>query len=257
MTNTIAITGAASGIGRAVARVFAGNGWHVGLFDRDAAALDALVQELGVQGNSFVVDVCHAEDLANQLSVYATQHDGSFDILFAAAGIYELRPHMEVPLARQHELVDVNVNGVLNAINAALPLLRRSPAARIITMCSTCAVYGFPGCAVYSATKFFVRGLTEALNLELAEEDIWVCDLMVGFVDTPMTRTPTCGVDLVERHNVLIKPSDVADVVWQAAIDKKVHWIVDDASRGLIDQLDKLSWEESGARLQLIIKQAM
>src|SRR5262249_58558783 len=81
-------------------------------------------------------------------------------------------------------VVDINLKGVLNGVYACLPLLRETPGARIVNTSSVAGIYGAPNLAVYSATKFAVRGLTEALDLEFSRLGIRVTSLMPSFIDT-------------------------------------------------------------------------
>ncbi|CAN5260897.1 hypothetical protein BH09MYX1_BH09MYX1_17660 [soil metagenome] len=98
-------------------------------------------------------------------------------------------------------------------------------------MSSASAIYGQPEMAVYSATKFFVRGLTEALDLELRAKGIRVCDVMPGFVDTPMVRNEAQKPRSMSVFGVKTKPEDVAAIVWRAAHSQRLHWTtkLDDA----------------------------
>ena len=93
-----------------------------------------------------------------------------------------MRPFVDTPVDRLLDIVDVNVKGVINSISVALPFLKAHGEARVVTMGSVSGIYGIPELAVYSASKFAIRGLTEALNIELEREGVWVCDLMVGYV---------------------------------------------------------------------------
>jgi len=92
----------------------------------------------------------------------------------------------DVPAEDADAVIDVNVKGVINGVYAALPLLKETRGARIINTASTAGVIGTPRLAVYSASKFAVRGLSEALDVEFSGLDIRVCSLIPWFVDTPI-----------------------------------------------------------------------
>ena len=127
----------------------------------------------------------------------------------------------------QHELVTgVNVNGVLNCTYLAFPYLSKAPQAKVINMCSLSAEYGLPSEATYSASKFWVRGFTEAMNIEWERHGIHVCDIMPNFVATPMMDVaPT---DIVNSVGIKLTADDVADTIMKAAEDRsRVHWVVD------------------------------
>ena len=239
---SIFITGAASGIGRETAHRFAGAGWRVGLCDRDAAALAPLQADLGEAASSHIADVRDAVALAAALGDFCGQD--ALGVLFNCAGILEMREFADTPLDRLHALVDVNVKGVINGIHAALPYLRRAADARIVTMSSASAVYGVPEEAVYSASKFAVRGLTEGLNIELERDDIWVCDVMVSYVATPMVTAAEHQAKSDEIVGVNGQPAQVAETVFAAVEGRKVHWVVTESDAGSAQAFEATEWEK-------------
>jgi short-subunit dehydrogenase len=105
-----------------------------------------------------------------------------------------------------------------------LKLLRSTPGAKIINMSSAAAFYGTPDMAVYSASKFAIRGLTEALDIELEHVGISVGDIMPLFVDTPMNANQAYKLRSLSISRSLLTPLGVAQVVWKAAHKRKVHW---------------------------------
>jgi len=224
---SIFITGAASGIGEAAARLFSRQGWFVGLSDINRRALTALHRELGIdQACCMETDVTCSESLLAAVDTFSRHTGGRMDVLFNCAGILRMGPHRAIPIEEQTRTVAVNLNGVLHSIQAGLPLLRQTPGARIINMSSASAVYGGPELAVYSATKFAVRGLTEALDIEFEPLDIGVCDIMVPYVATPMITDAGIQATSVRRMGVHVGPKTVADAVWRAAHGRKLHWKV-------------------------------
>jgi NADP-dependent 3-hydroxy acid dehydrogenase YdfG len=222
------ITGAASGIGRATATLFAQRGWFVGLADIDDAALASLARELGAD-NCWTcrLDVTQEQQWQHALAGFV-EYAGRLDLLVNNAGILISGPFTANPLARHHTLVDVNLKGVLNGCHVAKPYLLRTPGSRVINLSSASAEYGQAALATYSATKFAVRGLTEALNVEWQADGIRVMDVMPLFVRTAMVD----GMDAasVRRLGVRLTPDDVARVVLKAAqyggSYGKVHWPV-------------------------------
>ena len=223
----ILVTGAASGIGRETARLFAERGWYVGLFDLNEEGLAALRDEIGEAGCcALPMDVTDPASVRAGVDHFLAQTDGAMDALFNCAGILRMGDHGTIPLADQAKIVDVNVTGILNCIDAALPALRRTPGAHMVSMSSASAVYGTPGLAVYSASKFAVRGLTEALNIELASDGISVSDIMVPYVQTPMVLDAAVQATSVRRMGVKVTPDRVARRVWDAAHGSRVHWHV-------------------------------
>jgi short-subunit dehydrogenase len=122
--------------------------------------------------------------------------------------------------------MEVNIHGVVYCIDAALAALKRTPGAHIVSMSSTSAEYGVPDHAVYSASKFFVRGLTEALNIELERDGIQVSAILVAYVKTPMVEDAPVKAASVAKLGVKVEPQTVAETVWKAAHGKKVLWRV-------------------------------
>ncbi|WP_434291139.1 SDR family oxidoreductase [Celeribacter sp. SCSIO 80788] len=224
---SIFITGAGSGIGAATARVFAAKGWRVALADRDGAAVEALASEIG--GAAFTVDVLDRDSIATAMNTFTKE--GGLTALFNSAGLLDMHPFAEADPARLDALFDVNVKGVMNAIRAALPALKSAENAHIVTMSSAAAIHGVPDLAAYSASKFAVRGLTEALNIEFEPMGIWVSDLMVGYVATPMLSKADATAKSVELAGVHVTPERVAETVYQATQEQRVHWFVRDEDR--------------------------
>lgn len=223
----IFITGAGSGIGAATARLFSQAGWRVGLADRDGGAVQALAKELGTGAYPYVVDVLDRETLNQAITEFvgAANH---LNVLFNSAGLIDMRPFVEAPLERIEAVLDVNIKGVINGISAAFPFMSTKGSCKIITMSSAAANHGVPDMAVYSASKFAVRGLTEALNIEFEPLGIWVCDIMVAFVDTPMLSKAEHRAKSIETRGIHVTPEMVADTVFKAAKGRQVHWFVRD-----------------------------
>jgi len=240
--DSIFITGAASGIGQATAHFFAGKGWRVGLADRNATALDRLMVELGPEASAFPLDVLDRSQLSAALSAFS-QPSGALKAMFNSAGILEMKPFAETPVERLHAIIDVNVKGIINSVSAALPFLRAHGDARVVTMGSVSGLYGIPELAVYSASKFAVRGLTEALNIELERDGIWVTDVMVAYVKTPMVEAAASKAKSVEILGVNVLPENVAETVWNAVRGRQVHWFVTPGDAGVAAQIDATPWE--------------
>lgn len=239
---SIFITGAASGIGRESARRFAAEGWRVGLSDTNARGLAEMRDELGGRASTYEVDVRDLPILSDAIRAFIANHDG-LDVLFNCAGILSMRHFADTDPARLKDIVDINVTGVINGIHAALPWLRKGRDAHIVSMSSVSALYGIPEEAVYSASKFAVRGLTEALNIELESSGIWVSDVMVAYVATPMVLDPEQKAKSVDILGVNVTPGQVADTVYSAATGRQVHWFVTEADSAVAAQIDGTGWE--------------
>ncbi len=218
------ITGASGGIGSATARLFAEKGWLVGLTDIDRDALEALCGEIGREkARGWVADISDADSIASALKGFAAWAGGRMDVLVNCAGLLYAGHFEEIPIGRYRKIVEVNLLGMIHCIHAAVPLLEKSGQPCIVNLSSASALYGIPGLAVYSATKFAVRGLSEALNIELRRKGIMVCDIMPGFVRTKMLENASNELHLKERES-LLSAEEVAATVWKASQGKRLHW---------------------------------
>jgi NAD(P)-dependent dehydrogenase (short-subunit alcohol dehydrogenase family) len=219
---TIFITGAASGIGRATARLFAERGWFVGLYDLNREGLSATEElvpaHLRIAG---AFDVRDLDAWRGAVAQFGEATRGKIHALFNNAGIARHGSFEDISAADSGLTVDVNLKGVINGVYAALPLLKQTPGARIINTASAAGIYGTPGLAVYSATKFAVRGLTEALDVELTRYGIKAICLMPWFIDTPLLDVNTSGSNRRMRDAYLdqtvYSATEAAEAVWKAA----------------------------------------
>ena len=235
---TVFITGAAAGIGRAIAQRFAREGYLVGAYDVDLDGLGSLAFELG-SGAELVTGQLDVRDPVGwraRLEELTAQSGGRLDVLVNNAGVLRSGPFVDIPLEAQHLLVDVNVKGVLNGCHTAYPFLKTTPGAHVINLASASAIYGQPELATYSATKFAVRGITEALDLEWAKDDIAVRAVWPLFVKTAMTS----DMDIASSRSLGIRltPEDVADEVYDVVrphrLPQPVHRAVGRQAKALM-----------------------
>lgn len=219
----IFITGAASGIGLATARQFAGQGWFVGLYDINGSALPSLHSELGREKSCYQsLDVTDEKSFASAVKHFAVHSGKRMDVLFNNAGIIRMGKNERIPLSQQKLVIDINVCGILTCIAASLHLLKSTKGSRIINMSSASSLAGVPELAVYAASKAAVGSLTESLNLELEKEGIFVCDVRAPYVKTPLLDREERAAS-VKKLGIRLSPQDVADVVWKAAHGRRVH----------------------------------
>jgi len=225
------VTGAARGIGLAIVRRFAGAGCRVGAVDVDDENLRSLKDEAAERNWSVwtsVMDVTDVDAWQRALAEFVGSTDGRLDILINNAGVLAAGEFVEIAPQRHKQQVDVNVTGVMFGCHSAFEYLRDTPGARVLNMCSASAIYGQAELASYSATKFAVRGLTEALEWEWRSHDIAVIALWPLFVDTAMLA----GVKTAstESLGINLTVDDVADAAWRALHRKsrvaKVHYPV-------------------------------
>ncbi|MEE9279866.1 MAG: SDR family oxidoreductase [Myxococcota bacterium] len=235
---SIFVTGAASGMGLATARLFAGKGWFVGGYDLNEVGLKRLSDELGESCRVRRLDVTDKEDYDNAVAEFGRRSAGRLDVLFNNAGIGHTGWFEDIPYEDAIRLIQTNFIGVVNGIYAALPLLKRTENSLCFTTSSSSATYGMPRLAIYSATKFAVKGLTEALSLEFARHGVRAADVLPGLIDTPILRnSPNHSADAprsadpaetAPREGMfrLMPPESVAECVWQAYGSDRLHWYV-------------------------------
>ena len=253
-TRSILITGAASGIGRATALLFSEQGWRVGGYDVDDVALERLAKDLapsgGITGHLDVTDKAAFDAVVADFD----SRMGRLDVLHNNAGIAHSGWFDDVPHADAMRIIQVNLIGVVNGIYAALPLLRKTPNSLCFSTSSSSAVFGAPRLAIYSATKFAVKGLTEALSVELQRYGVRAADTLPGLIDTPLleaTPNHSGGDDeallkqmkgSTEGPFRLISPREVAQAVWDAYHDEtgRLHWYVPEE----IGEIEKLKGQD-------------
>ncbi|MBW2726536.1 MAG: SDR family oxidoreductase [Deltaproteobacteria bacterium] len=246
------ITGAASGIGRATAELFASHGWWIGAADLNTEGLETLRDTLGKdQCRLWQLDVTDKAAYDVVVAELAEETGGRLDLLYNNAGIGAAGYFEEVPIEQSLKVIDVNLIGVINGIYAALPLLKATPNSLCFSTSSAAATYGAPSLAVYAATKFAVKGLTEALAVELSRCDVRVADVLPGRIDTAIFGNSPVYVDGQKQATAgmtastnaaskgpfrLVPPSKVAEAVWRCYEgDTRMHWYVPDE----IEAIDK------------------
>ena len=218
---TILITGAASGIGAATARLFHQRGWQTGLLDINAEALAELSAELGGAWHQ-TLDVRDGAAASRAVEAFAA-HAGGLRVLFNCAGILRTGYFEDIPGEAHAQIFAINVQGLINMTQAAFPYLRQAQKPLVLNMSSASALYGVPHLASYSASKFAVRGLTEALDIEWRRHGIRVCDLMPPFVNTPMVSEQAFRAPVVDKLGVHLSAGDIAEAAWRALDSKAVH----------------------------------
>ncbi|WP_375381847.1 SDR family oxidoreductase [uncultured Sphingomonas sp.] len=229
---SIFITGAASGIGRETALLFAGRGWFVGAHDVNAAGLAALEKEIGAANGVFAtLDVTDVDAFGKVMAEFGAATGGTLDLMFGNAGIGMGGLIDEQPWEQALQIINVNLIGVLIGVRAAIPLLRATPGSLNLITSSSSAIFGTAGIGVYSATKHAVRGLTEALSIELKRFGVRAADLLPGLIDTPLLSDRMRAMAPAEGEWRLVKPLEVAETVWKAYSADVLHWYVPEELR--------------------------
>uniref|UniRef100_A0A832M4L1 SDR family oxidoreductase n=1 Tax=Oscillatoriales cyanobacterium SpSt-402 TaxID=2282168 RepID=A0A832M4L1_9CYAN len=215
----IAITGASSGIGEATAKLLARNGAKVLLGARRTEKLEKIVEEIHASGGTAefkAVDVTDREDVKAFIGFAKDQFD-RVDVIFNNAGVMPLSPMNALKVEEWDNMINVNINGVLNGIAAALPIMEAQGNGQIINTASIGAHVVVPTAAVYCATKYAVWAISEGLRQE--SKMIRVTVISPGVVETELgsdiTDEPAKGF-LKELRKDALNPDTIARAVLYA-----------------------------------------
>ena len=220
----VVVTGAGSGIGRAIALHAAEKGAHVALTDIREDALARVVDEAKSRGARAAELVADVADFAQVREFAAhTRHTfGRADLLVNNAGVNVYGPFEQTPLDDMKWIFDINYWGVVHSCKAFLPLIHRSARGHIANISSMAGMIGIPNQTSYSAGKFAVRGFSAGLRAELAASNIGVSTIMPGAIRTPlMTRARSSNPSATNRMAGLMmrfspRPELVARRVFEA-----------------------------------------
>lgn len=193
LDKVVAITGASSGIGAAVARRLAGRGAAVVLGARRADRLGALAAEIraaGGRASAVTVDVTRPEDLQRLVETAVSEY-GRLDVLVSNAGIGPISPMTARRRGDWDAMIDVNLRGVLHGIDAALPVFQAQGRGHFVTIVSTAGIKIVPTMAVYAATKNAVRTLLEGLRQESTDGTLKTSAISPGVVHTKFGESIT------------------------------------------------------------------
>ena len=197
-----AITGAASGIGRALAIELARRGCDLALADRDEAGLKTLAAEIGLTRKVSVhrVDVGEAGDIA-QFAAEAISAHPELGILVNNAGVALMGSFEEIDQAQMDWLFDINFWGVVHGTRAFLPHLKTRSEAHIVNLSSIFGIIAPPGQSAYAAAKFAVRGFSESVRHELsvAGSAVRLSVVHPGGVATAIARNSRAGVGVTDN----------------------------------------------------------
>jgi NADP-dependent 3-hydroxy acid dehydrogenase YdfG len=212
----ILITGASSGIGEATAKALAKAGHTVVLGARRKDRLDALEQNIRAEGGAAKVHVLDVTSRANFKTVVAEtiEEFGHIDVLVNNAGLMPLAPMTALKVDEWGRMVDVNIKGVLNGIEAVLPHMEKSGQGHVINIASIAAHAVFPTAAVYCATKHAVLAISNGLRLETNK--IRVTTVSPGVVESELAKTTTdeaTGKWLADFRKIALKPEAIANAI--------------------------------------------
>ena len=180
----ILITGAASGIGRATAVLFASEGARLALLDRDVAGVEDTARQCGACASSLEVDVS-SEASVNAAVETAAQQMGGIDGVVNCAGVGYTASFRKTDFANWQRVLGINLNGPFLVCHAALPWLKAAPQATIVSIASGAALAPYPGASAYAASKAGLVNFNRVLAKELGPA-IRCNVICPGAIDTPM-----------------------------------------------------------------------
>lgn len=217
----VIITGASSGIGEATAKLLAAKGAKLVLGARRTDKLKQIAADISKAGGQAVfqeLDVTKQSD-NDAIVALAKKTYGRVDAIFLNAGVMPNSPLSAMKTDDWHQMVDVNIKGVLNGVAAVLPTFLAQKAGHVIATSSVAGLKAYPGCAVYGGTKWFVRDFMEILRMESAAEgtNIRTATIYPAAINTELLSTIThAGMaegmgQLYKRYG--IAPDRIASVV--------------------------------------------
>lgn len=209
---SIFVSGGATGIGKAVATKFLDAGWVVGAYDID----DERLQQFQSEYPQLIIghlDVTNAEQWEDALADFTAHTDGTLTVLDNNAGVIGFGDITEQDPGLIAAQVSINCTGVTLGARAAHQYLKKTPGAHLVNMGSASSIYGQPHIVPYSASKFYVQGFSQALDLEWEKDDIRVVNIMPLWAKTKLSSG---DAQSIKRLGVHLTPEQVADKIWQA-----------------------------------------
>ncbi len=212
----ILITGASSGIGEATARALAGAGATVVLGARRTDRLEELAGELNAAGGKAIyrsLDVT-SRDSVQSFADAAVREFGRIDVIINNAGIMPLSPMASLRVDEWDLMIDVNIKGVLHGIAAVLPVMNRQGSGQIINISSIGGLAVSPPAAVYCATKYAVRAISDGLRQE--NDKLRVTCIYPGVVESELANTitdPVAAQAMESYRQIALKPEAIAAAI--------------------------------------------
>lgn len=237
----VLVTGAGSGIGRAIALEFGNRGARVSLLGRNRESLDGTRAQIAGQARVLTADVTD-EEAVSAAFVEAREALGPVEILINNAGRAVSAPFAKTDPALWQSMLSVNLTGPFLCVREVLPAMQKAGYGRIINVASTAGRKGYAYVVAYCASKHGLIGMTRALAQEVAGSGITVNAICPGYVDTEMTRRTIANIvektgrseqQALQRlvahspQKRLIQPEEVARAAW---------WLCEETSAGVTGQ---------------------
>jgi NAD(P)-dependent dehydrogenase (short-subunit alcohol dehydrogenase family) len=245
MTRIGIVTGGGSGIGAALCRALIARGDTVVVADIDGASAERVASELGERAISAKVDVRDAAAVQGLVDDTVAAH-GRLDLMFNNAGIAVGGDDLELLVAHWDRIIDINLRGVVNGVQAAYPVMARQRSGTIVNTASVAGLIPVPYLAPYSAVKHAVVGLSLSLRGEAKAHNVNVTVVCPGFTDTPILDStgpddlpkPTmlregAARESAQRLGKLYSPDKLAQDILRAVDRKKAFVVVPGKARAM------------------------
>lgn len=242
----IFITGGTTGIGLSLAEAYLKEGHRVGVCGRDLSKLPSDFLEKYPKAKAYTVNVTNKDQLVEAVNDFAPDF---LDIMIANAGRSEGSKPKWPDFDTYHNIIDVNVNGVIYSFEAALNIMKKQGRGHLVAVASVAGFVGLPGAAAYSASKAAVLRMCESMAIDLKPQGYDVTAICPGFIDTPLTRQ--------NKHPMpfLMSSEEGAARIKRAIARKKVIYLFPFRMKMIITILDKmprwiyqLIWKIPGTR---------
>lgn len=219
----VLITGASSGIGREVAKLFAKKGANVALVGRNKNSLENLSKEINGISKIFSFDLTNLDKIPDLVRDVEKSFRNSIDILVNCAGISILGVVEDIPIKEYENIFKVNFFAPLILIQSVVPQMKKNRSGQIINISSGVGKRGLPGVSAYCATKFALNALTESIRVELAPYGINVISVSPGPTDTSFYQNTRIYTELKEKFisKKLKNPEYVAKKIISACVREK------------------------------------
>ncbi|MBK9228552.1 MAG: SDR family oxidoreductase [Ignavibacteria bacterium] len=206
------VTGASTGIGKAIAEKFSGKGCTVVITARSKSRLDDIVKEIRLTGREAMAYVC---DVSSERSVIHTakkiqEKYGTIDVLINNAGSTVFKSFLDTETKDYDNVIDTNLKGPFLCMKAVLPQMIRKKTGSIINILSVAANTTFENSSVYSASKAGMQAMASCIRKEVRKHNIKICNIYPGAVETDMW-------DIKARQqfrNRMMTPADIGDIAF-------------------------------------------
>lgn len=218
-SKVVLLTGASSGIGEATARWLAGQGHRLVIGARRTDRLETLTETLRAEGGTVdyrALDVTDLEDM-QAFADFAINLYGRIDVIINNAGIMPLSPLASLKVDEWNRMIDVNIRGVLNGIAATLPTLQAQKSGQVINVSSIGGFTVVPTAAVYCATKYAVRAISDGLRQET--DNIRVTCVYPGVIESELANSitdPEAAKAMETYRQIALKPEAIASAIAHA-----------------------------------------